>query len=115
MKTISKMGVPYFQGDVCFIRVEKLPDDAKPIGKSEKRVIVAHSETGHHHVAVAEKLRLYGTDDPMVCYLVSESAYADVVHERSFDTHETYRLDGPVWKVIGQRESTPEGWRRAAD
>ena len=51
----------------------------------------------------------------MVCYLVAEGAYADVVHQRPFDTHETLRLDGPVWKVVRQREAAPEGWRQVAD
>lgn len=116
MKTVGKeFGVPTFQGDVCFIRVEKLPEGAKPLGKTSSRVIVAHSETGHHHVAKAEKIRLYGVDDPMVCYLSNESEYADIVHERAFDTHETVRLLGGCWKIIRQRESTPEGWRRVED
>lgn len=116
MKIVGEnLGVPAFQGDVCFVRVEKLPDGTKPIGKVGKRAVVAHSETGHHHVAVAEKIRLHGTDDPMVCYLSNESEYADVVHERAFDTHETLRLLGGCWKIIRQREWTPEGWRRVED
>lgn len=104
-----------FQGDVAFIRVDKLPDGAVEREKG-KRVIVAHSETGHHHVAKAENIRLYGVEDSMVCYLVNETGqYADIVHERSFDTHETLRLDGPVWKIVRQREATPEGWRQVVD
>ena len=111
MRTIDKMGA---QGDVMFVRVAALPDGAQ-LREETGRIIVAHSETGHHHVAVADKIRLYGTDDPMVCYLVAESAYADVVHERPFDTHETLRLPAGTWEVRRQREHTPEGWRRVAD
>ena len=111
MKTIEKHGV---QGDVMFVRVAALPEGAQ-LREEIGRIVVAHSETGHHHVAVADKIRLYGTDDPMVCYLVCESAYADVVHERPFDTHETLRLPAGTWEVRRQREHTPEGWRRVAD
>jgi hypothetical protein len=103
------------QGDVMFIRVNKLPDDVKLLNEG-KEVIVAHSETGHHHTAVADKIRLYGTSDPMICYLVNETgAHMDIVHQRSFDTHETLRLlDGP-WKIVRERENTPEGWRPVVD
>ncbi len=121
MKIVKKIAA---QGDVTFVRVDKLPDGLKESANSEgpsgflnrQDVIITHSETGHHHVARGERIRLYGTDDPMVCYLVNETGtYADIVHERSFDTHETLRLDGPVWKIVRQREATPEGWKRVED
>lgn len=104
MKTVEKMGV---QGDVMFIRVAELPDGANPQQHEAGRVVVAHSETGHDHVAVADRIRLYGTSDPRVAYLVAESAYADIVHERGFDTHETLRLGAGVWQVRRQREAWP--------
>jgi hypothetical protein len=111
MKTIEKCAA---QGDVLFRRVEKLPNGLKLL-EGGKRVIVAHSETGHHHVAIGDRVRLYGTTDPMICYLVAESAYADVVHERSFDTHETIRFPAGVYEIRRQREWAPEGWRRVED
>ena len=111
MKIIEKGG---FQGDVAFVRVDKLPENAV-LTKEGRRVVVAHSETGHHHVAVAEKVRLYGVGDPMVCYLASEGAYTDVVHEREHDQHEALRLPTGTWKVVRQREWAPEGWRRVED
>lgn len=112
MKMVSR-NAP--QGDVWFIRVDKLPDDVKLLEEG-KKVIVAHSESGHHHIATAEKVRLYGTSDPLVCYLVNETgAHMDIIHERPFDTHETMRLlDGP-WKIVRQREMTLEGWRPVED
>lgn len=112
MKTVSRIAA---QGDVTFVRVDKLPEGLT-LKSDGARAIVAHSETGHHHVAVAERVRLYGAEDPMVCYLVNETGrYADIVHDRPFDTHETLRLDGPVWKIVRQREATPEGWKRVED
>ena len=67
-------------------------------------MVVAHSETGHHHVAAGEHLQFYGTPDPMVGFLVSSKGPADVVHERDFDTHEALRLSEGVWEVRRQRE-----------
>ena len=114
MKIVKKHAA---QGDVMFVRVDTLPEGVtkKSDGLS---AVVAHSETGHHHVAKGERVMLYGTEDPMVCYLVAEGVYADVEHLRPWDTHETLRLDGEpgaVWKIVRQRESTPEGWRRVED
>ncbi len=48
-------------------------------------------------------------------FLVIEGEPADLEHLRSFDTHETVRLDPGVWEVRRQKEYSPEGWRRAAD
>src|SRR5271167_3749675 len=102
MRTVESMGA---QGDVLFIKMDQLPDGVELRQGEKGRAIVAHSETGHHHVAVADRIRLYGTSDPMVCYLVAEDLFTDVVHERSFDTHETLRLPPGVWQVKRQRES----------
>ena len=86
-------------------------------------IIVAHSETGHHHVIEAPHVKHYETDNPLIGYLVDipgSKAPVDLIHQRSFDTHETIRLDNPeggvaIWQVIRGREHTPEGWRRTQD
>lgn len=116
MKAIEQCA---FQGDMMLRRVDAVPDgfvEAKPEGG---RHVLAHSETGHNHDVDAAGLRLYTSSDPMVCYLVMESVHhADIVHHRSYDTHETLRLlGGPdsVWQIRRQREHTPDGWRRVED
>jgi hypothetical protein len=114
------------QGDIMLIEIDELPPDAviDPHEDVERdRVIVAHSETGHHHVATG-RVRLFKSSDPLVTYLEGEGDI-DLVHERSFDTHETIRLAGRKakakkstkqrWQVRRQRESAPQGWRRVAD
>ena len=53
--------------------------------------------------------------DPLVAILAVEGAFADVVHLRAHDTHETLRLLQGYWEVRRQREWTPEGWRRVED
>lgn len=118
------------QGDVLFTRVEELPDGVKLETEGE-RAIVAHSETGHHHVAVASKVRFFSTMDPSISYIEADADVdIDVVHERNHDTHQTLRLvaaaktkgkksDKPAkkstWRVKRQREATPAGTRRVAD
>lgn len=111
---VNPTSAPAFQGDVMFRRVAKLPADAKRVDGKEH--IVAHSETGHHHVALGGAY--YTTPDPFVAYLVAEAPVV-VEHRRSTDTHERLELlvDGPevVWEIRRQREHAPEGWRRVED
>lgn len=104
------------QGDVLFRSIDALPD-----GVVERRmsgpIVVARSETGHHHViedpavAVFEKTER----DPLICYLRVEGDFADVRHLRPHDTHETLRLRRGTWEVRRQCEWAPEGMRRVAD
>ncbi len=116
MKTVTGRTI-VFQGDVAFIRVAKLPKGAK----KAKDAIVAHSETGHNHVA--ERAQVYvdpaTVDSGMTLYMKAlGNDGIDIVHHRSWDTHETLRLlgdEGSVFKIQRQREYTPEGWRRVED
>lgn len=115
MIKINPSGGPAFQGDVMFRRVAKLPTNVT--AATGTRHIVAHSETGHHHVALGGAY--YTTPDPFIAYLVT-SAPVHVEHHRSTDTHETIELLGDgggdvVWEIRRQREYTPEGWRRVED
>ena len=117
MKTVSRLAA---QGDVIFKRVSELPKDATEVkGKSAR--IVAHSETGHHHTVEGKGVRVFSTPDPLKSFLVFTGPHADIVHRRSWDTHETLRLlrgdhEGEVVFEIGrQREWAPEGWRRVED
>jgi hypothetical protein len=109
---------------VLFRKVAALPTNAKEV-KRNGDIVVAHSETGHHH-SIADKAVSHFEipGDSLVCYLRMDHAFnyapggVDVVHHRPWDTHETIRLlgkPGDVWEVRRQREFTPEGWRRVAD
>jgi len=114
----------HFQGELYVGPLVPLPDEemtpAAPVGG---QFVVGHSETGHHHIVSAEeRVRLLETRDPLVCYLVAEGAYADLVHQRDHDTHPTLALafdpgatPGMGRKVVRQRETSPAGWVRAAD
>lgn len=104
------------QGDVLFIRRAALPANAAQV-RDDGRIVVAHSETGHHHAVDDDGVVRYEVGDPLVCYLRVDGLGASVVHHRPWDTHAPVVLDGggAVWEVRRQREWTPEGWQRVQD
>lgn len=112
MKTVKKCAA---QGEILLTKVEGIPQGAKEHTGDGDDHIVGHSETGHHHVVNRSEARFYGTEDPFVCYLHVTAEYADLVHRREFDTHETIRIPRGVWRVNRQQEYTPEGWRAVQD
>ncbi len=105
------------QGDILITKVNHLPKDAVKATAEKGKFIVAHSETGHHHVVIERPgVQYYTTPDPMKAYLtVIDSVEARLEHERSFDTHESILLKGGTYEIRRQREHTPEGWRRVED
>ena len=111
MKTFKNQAA---QGDVLFRKVPELPDGASPV-ESDKSVVVAHSETGHHHsFSDPESVFLYSTKDQLVSYLrVEKQSVLD--HHRPHDTHEALVFEKGIYEVRRQREYTPEGWRRVED
>ena len=47
------------QGDIYIRKIDKLPAGVIPVAAENGRVIVAHSETGHNHVMLAERTKMY--------------------------------------------------------
>lgn len=112
MKTFTKQAA---QGDLLVVRIPRLPEGAK-LDKGKGAKIVGHSETGHHHVIDGVNVKVFRLEnDPMVCFLQVSEPYADLVHQRPYDTHETLRIPVGVFKIQRQREHTPEGWRVVSD
>lgn len=102
------------QGDVFFRRIKKLPAGVMKADVVDGKYLVAHSETGHHHTMVADDVVLYYVDDPLVGYIEVKSP-TPLVHERSFDTHESVLFEVGIYEIRRQREHTPEGFRRVVD
>lgn len=108
------------QGDILIIPTEQIPDRAQKLDR-KGRLIVTHSETGHHHVIDRPKVDMYqDPEDPLVAWLEvhgeeSLPQIAELVHERPHDTHETIGLPPGKYEVRRQREYTPEGWRQVMD
>lgn len=104
------------QGDVMFRRIDALPANVTPAKALNGAFVVAHSETGHNHIVMERPtVKMFAAMDEFRSYLVVEDKPAEVEHQRSFDTHQTFALAPGIWEVRRQREYTPEGFRRAAD
>lgn len=102
------------QGDVTITPVQsaKAGDEIAPV---KGRLIVAESETHHHHTVDSTAARLERGEDIWTCYLRVDGDYADLVHHRDINPHETIRLPRGVYRIRRQREWTPEGWRAVQD
>lgn len=119
MKIINNMAA---QGDVIIRRVSNLPAGVKEV-EHKTSIVIAHSETGHNHVAVCDSpngiRRFEMPGNALRSFLqIDDGNQIDIEHLRSFDTHETLRFlckPGDVFEVRRQREWTPEGWRRVED
>ena len=110
MKTIEKAGA---QGDILLRRVNSIPESATR-RQASGVLVLAHSETGHHHECEEAVGELWDVDE-LISYLEVKADHADIVHRRAWDTHETVRIGRGIWEIRRQREYTPEGWRRVAD
>ena len=117
MKTFKNCAA---QGDLMIRRIEKLSENLNLMNPENGAYIVAHSETGHHHViAERQNVRVFESDDPLISYLevieATEETETLIEHLRSFDTHESLLITPGIYEIRRQREYTPEGWRRVAD
>lgn len=103
------------QGDVYIRRVAALPAEAVETAAENGVHVIAHSETGHHHVMEAARVKRYTLPDSIMdCLLVVEEPTA-LTHLRAHDTHEPILFGPGVYHVRRQREYTPQGWRAAQD
>ena len=117
MKAFQNMAA---QGDILLIKIDALPKGVVAVEPENGRHIVAHSETGHHHVIERERAGAVTTmyrlpEEIYELFLVVEGGPTLLEHERPFDTHEPIQLGEGIYKVRRQREYTPEGYRRVAD
>ena len=113
MKTVTER--PSFQGDVMIRRIDKLPPGLKPAVAEGGNHIIAHSETGHHHVVKERAAQLLIDETNAFIAYLDVAEPCELEHLRSFDTHESYLLEPGFYEVRRQREYVPEGWRRATD
>jgi len=115
MKTFTKIAA---QGDLLLIKVDVVPDGYLPAKIEDGKYIVAHSETGHHHIVEADPEISYLTNpkDAMKAYLVVQKIIgAALIHCRSFDTHDPVMIPPGIFELRRQREYIPKGWRRVDD
>lgn len=108
------------QGDLLLRRIggedAPIPGDATE-QKHTGTVVLAHSETGHHHAIAAPPtmVQMFGSSDPLKGYLSVRSRPVELRHHRDYDTHETLSISPGLYEVRRQREHTPAGWRQVED
>lgn len=103
------------QGDIYIAKIDKLPAGVMPVTPKDGRVIVTHSETGHHHVMLAERVKMYAIPDSIMDLFLVVDAPTPLEHLRPHDTHEPIMFEPGVYRVRRQREYMPEGFRRVED
>lgn len=115
MKLITNR--PVAQGDILIIPIKAIPKTAKTVQPDGEHFIIAHSETGHHHVIEKSRAEVYeAADNQFIAYIRTLGDGAEIEHKRPFDTHETIALSpNQSYEVRRQREYVPEGFRKAAD
>lgn len=114
MKTFDQVCA---QGDIYITRIAALPAGVVPVAPEGGRVIVTHSETGHHHVMLAERTRAYSVPQSkgMEVILHVLEGGDTLEHLRPHDTHEAIQFAPGFYQVRRQREYVPEGFRRVED
>lgn len=91
-------------GENGFKPVDKLPEVTR-LG-SFKMYIAGHSETGHHHVLESE-VEFEVTEDALKNIYVQLFEPAKVVHQKTFDIHETKTLDPGIYQITHKSEYDP--------
>jgi hypothetical protein len=98
----------YRQGDVGLLRIDGLPEGARLETVSDTLVLALGEATGHSHRLCADGATLYKVDETDFFEIKQRG---ELVHEE----HDAIALDPGFYKVIRQREYTPEQIRRVVD
>ena len=108
------------QGEISMMTVARVPKGLQRIAAVCGRVIVGHSETGHHHTLDSDCVELYEARTApagmRVLYAIVNAA-TTLDHERPHDTHDSIELQPGMYEFRIGREYDPyaEVARRQAD
>ncbi len=118
MRILETLGA---QGEIRMFRVDEIPTGVKPLKRENGHLIIGHSETGHHHVLLADRVQAFeATEAPegmRVLYAILESP-GELKHLRGHDTHKSHAFEaGDKIMFRTDREYDPyaELARRVAD
>ncbi|MDE2100922.1 MAG: hypothetical protein KGL39_26990 [Patescibacteria group bacterium] len=91
-------------GEVILFPVSKLP---KGETRQEIKVVVAHSETGHHHIVISNKpVDVMGDVEKHDLYIRLFEP-AKLVHQKTTDKHRTLKVPAGIWKILHKSEYDP--------
>lgn len=105
------MQLQHRQGDVFMVRVgDTLPKGAKKMKPDKGRTILAYGEvTGHAHALPALEAPMYTSQGDR--YIKVQKGGSTLRHEE----HSPIPLDEGVWRIVQQREYSPEAIRNVVD
>jgi hypothetical protein len=104
------------QGDIYIRVVDAIPPGAVRRESEGGRLIVAHSDMGHHHYLDAAGVEMWESpSDPLTCYLRVGVSSALLQHARPAVPHEALELHRGIYEIRRQEELTPEGWSSVQD
>lgn len=93
-------------GTMMLTLMKNLPKELGTIVKPfDGKLIVGHSETGHHHVVDADCATLRRVDE-FTAYLDVKKP-TELIHERSYDTHPSIALQPGIYEFRTGREFDP--------
>lgn len=114
MRILETLGA---QGEIRMFRVDKIPADARPVQKEEVEdpFVIGHSETGHHHVLVAERVMMFepanAPEGMRILYAILETP-GQLIHLRNYDTHALHSFEaGDIIMFRRDREFDPYRYR----
>lgn len=117
MRILETLGA---QGEIRIYRVDAIPGNVKPLAKEQGQLIIGHSETGHHHVLIADRAQVFEADTApqgmRILYAILESQ-GELKHLRGHDTHAPHAFEPGVYMFRTDREydQYAELARRVAD
>lgn len=132
-KEMFKSGQPIAQGEARIWLKEHAPKslleklgtlkNLQELKLENGQLIVAHSESGHHHVlepvdksvsiSKAASLLIDSTNELIGEIILSQECA--LMHGRSNDNHQAYIFPTGEYIRVIDEESTPEGWKRVVD
>lgn len=94
------MNKPIRHGETMLVPIT---DDVK--GEKHTTYIIAHSETGHHHVLESDKAFVISETDKQ--FVVELFEPAKLVHKKSVDAHATLTVAPGKYKIVRKTEYDP--------
>ena len=100
------------QGEITIVRIGDVPNNKKingvPLALENGKLIIGHSETGHHHVLERDAgATVTVMENPPAGMKILHAILTEansLVHERGHDTHETINLGSGEYEFRIARE-----------
>ena len=96
----NNMNKPIRHGEAMLVPITKAVR-----GKQHTQYIIAHSETGHHHVLESKVPFVVSETDKQ--FVIELFEPAQIVHKKQLDKHKTLPVASGKYKVVKKTEYDP--------